>query len=387
MENMGNEFVSYIKKIVMKALLHCFWIYPAEKNKITLLNELSFTYGDSMKYIDKYIHTFYEGKYKVVFPIMDGSDLPEYPDDLVVRPGSYGYFKELLTSGTIITNAGGVSYLPKRKRQKIISTWHGGGPYKKSSTDVYNDLWYKKQSDMNSNNTDYILSTCRSFSEIEARSMGYNDKKIIPAGLPRNDILFCDHSELKAKVRKYYNIPEDYRFVLFAPTYRSKYNEFSNTDIADDYIELNIDMLLEALKTKFGCEWICGIRLHPKLADVDMSGMNAINCTSYPDMQELLCCADAVITDYSSLMWDFSFTYRPIFLYAPDIEEYERKRGFYMPASKWPYPIGHNNDEMRANILSFDEEQYVRKIKKHHLECESYETGCACEKILELIQI
>ena len=207
MENMGNEFVSYIKKIVMKALLHCFWIYPAEKNKITLLNELSFTYGDSMKYIDKYIHAFYEGKYKVVFPIMDGSDLPEYPDDLVVRPGSYGYFKELLTSGTIITNAGGVSYLPKRKRQKIISTWHGGGPYKKSSTDVYNDLWYKKQSDMNSNNTDYILSTCRSFSEIEARSMGYNDKKIIPAGLPRNDILFCDHSELKAKVRKYYNIP------------------------------------------------------------------------------------------------------------------------------------------------------------------------------------
>lgn len=383
---MGNEFISYVKKLLVKALLHYFWIYPVDKNKVTLLNELSFTYGDSMKYIDKYIHSFYKGKYKIIFPIRDGADKSEYPDDLIVQPGSYKYFKELLTSGTIITNAGGVSYLPKRKNQKIINTWHGGGPYKKSSTDVYNNHWYKKQSDMNSNNTDYILSTCRNFSEIEARSMGYDDKKIIPVGLPRNDVLFCNHSELKAKVKKYYNISEDYRFVLFAPTYRSKHNEFSNMDIAGDYIELNIDILLEVLKNRFGCNWVCGMRLHPKLANVNMNGMNVINCTSYPDMQELLCCADVVITDYSSLMWDFSFTYRPIFLYAPDIKEYEKKRGFYMSASKWPYPIAHNNDEMRDNILNFDEEQYVQKIKEHHLECESYETGHACKIIMELIK-
>lgn len=57
-----------------------------------------------------------------------------------------------------------------------------------------------------------------------------------------------------------------------------------------------------------------------------------------------------------------------------------------MSASKWPYPIAHNNDEMRDNILNFDEEQYVQKIKEHHLECESYETGHACKIIMELIK-
>ena len=84
-------------------------------------------------------------------------------------------------------------------------------------------------------------------------------------------------------------------------------------------------------------------------------------------------------------MWDYSFTYRPVFLYAPDIERYENERGFYMPVSEWPYPIAHDNDEMKNNILNFDDKSYIERVKQHHVVAGSYETGRACEKVAELI--
>ena len=381
-----KDFIAYIEKKILKILLHIFWVFPVEKGKITLLNELSYTYGDSMKYFDIYLHKKRKGKYKIVFPIKKGSIRPKYRDDIVVGPMTVKYFKEVLTSEVIVTNAGGVSYLPKRKGQKILSTWHGGGPYKKTSTDVYNNLWYRLQAKMNSDNTDLILSSCKYFSEYEAHSMGYKQDEIIPAGLPRNDVLFSNHKKVSDKVRNYYSIPEGKKLVLFAPTFRSSDNEFSDTSVAEDYIELDTDKVLEALEKKYKCDWVCGVRLHPKLADIDMNDMNVINCTSYPDMQELLCAADAVISDYSSLIWDYSFTFRPMFLYAPDIERYEKERGFYMPSKQWPYPIAHNNEEMVRNILDFDNDIYITKLKEHHVASGNYETGHACKKLLELIE-
>ena len=378
----NGEIVNYLKKRAVKAFLHVFWVFPVDKKKVFLLNELSYTYGDNLKYIDIYIRAHNEKGLKPVFAIKDGYEGPA--DDLIVRPNSLRYFRELLTSGTVITNAGGVSYIPKRKKQRIISTWHGGGPYKKTSVDVYDNYWYRKEVQMNCDNTDFILSSCRIFTEFEARSMGYPPEKCIPAGLPRNDILFGDHEEIRQKVRKYYSIPEGKKFVLYAPTFRSS-SEDSTSKKITNYIDIDIERTVNALKERFGSEWVFGIRLHPKLADVDMSGLNAVSCTAYPDMQELLCCADAVITDYSSLMWDYSFTFRPIFLYAPDIEQYEKERGFYMPASQWPYPIAHSNDEMCENILRFDEDLYKQRVKAHHLASGSYETGQACKTVTDLI--
>jgi len=380
---LDGEIIKYLKKKIIRVILHVFWIFPVKPNKIFLLNELSYTYGDSLKYIDIYLKNNCGNKYEIVFPIKSGYEKPS--ENKIVRPNSFAYFKEILSSGTIITNAGGVSYLPKRKSQKIINTWHGGGPYKKTSTDVYDNYWYRKEVKMNCDNVDCILSSCRYFTDIEAKSMGFEAEKCIPAGLPRNDIIFMDHQDIVNKVRNFYSIPEGTKFILYAPTFRSSSNR-STSNIVSNYIDLDIDMLLSSLREKYKCDWVCGIRLHPKLSDMDMSALNVLNCTAYADMQELLCCADAVITDYSSLMWDYSFTYRPVFIYAPDIEKYEKERGFYMPVSEWPYPVAHNNEELKNKIIEFDDDQYKEKVKEHHRVSGSYETGNACAKIAELIE-
>lgn len=382
---LNMEFLNYMKKVTIKGVLHIFWVFPVDKKKITLLNELSYTYGDSLKYLDLYIRKHLPGRYNIVFPIKNGALGPDN-DAIIVRPNTLKYFYHVLTSGTIITNAGGVSFLPKRKGQKIISTWHGGGPYKKTTTDVYDNVWFKKGIKMNADNTDFILSSCKYFTELEAKSMGYPSDRCIPAGLPRNDILFENHDEIKKKVRDYYAIPKEKKFVLYAPTFRSDGNK-STSKIISNYIDIDIDKVIHTLEKRFGCEWSMGIRLHPKLKDVGMSGINAINCTTYPDMQELLYCADTIISDYSSLIWDYSLTFKPCFLYAPDIEEYERERGFYMPVARWPYPIAHNNEELLDNIIRFDSVEYKNKVIKHHDESGSYEKGNACKTLMALVEI
>lgn len=378
-----SEMFHFLIKIFIKGVLQLFRIFPVDGKKIFLLNELSYTYGDSMKYIDQYLRADAKNDYEIVFAIKEGCEEPE--GIKITRPLTFGYFKELISSGTIITNCGGVSYLPKRKRQKIINTWHGGGPYKKTGTDVYSNFWYKIEIKMNASNTDYILSSCRNFTEVEAKSMGFGREKCVPAGLPRNAILFGEHNEVVKKVRDYYSIEEGKKFILYAPTYRSSSDRSTSQKIVNR-IDLDVDRVLGALREKYGCEWVCGIRLHPMIHDVDTGSINAINCSSYPDMQELLCCADAVIADYSSLIWDYSFTYRPIFLYAPDIDQYENERGFYMPVSEWPYPLARSNGELETNILQFDEEEYRARVREHHVAAESYETGRACEIVAGLIK-
>ena len=127
------------------------------------------------------------------------------------------------------------------------------------------------------------------------------------------------------------------------------------------------------------------MRLHPRIGVKEFEDKTIINCTKYSDMQELLYACDAVITDYSSLMWDYSLTKKPCFLYAPDIDDYEKERGFYVPVSEWPFPISRTNEELINIINSFDETQYISAVEEHHRKMGSYEDGSASFRVMELI--
>lgn len=375
-------FLHYFTKVLIKILLHIFWIFPIRKKRITLLNRLSFTYGDNLKYICEFIHSHYAQMYQIVFPVKTGEQVP-YADILTCKPFSFKYFRYLLSSSVIITNSVGVAYLPIRKGQIVINTWHGGGPYKKTGLAVYNNFWMRLENKMNDSVTAYMLSSCEYFTKYEAPALGIKADKCVPSGMPRNDVFFQTNLNLRHKVCSLLNLTDSEKIVLYAPTYRGsewcgKKNVFKS--------DVDYERLLRVLERTFGQKWRFALRLHPGLKDVQIEDSSILNVTSYPDMQELLYAADAVITDYSSLMWDFSLTGRPCFLYAPDIDEYEHTRGFYMPSSQWPYPIAHNNDELERNIAEFDLADYQKAVKQHHVDCGSYEQGNACETIMKLIE-
>ena len=110
-----------------------------------------------------------------------------------------------------------------------------------------------------------------------------------------------------------------------------------------------------------------------------------INASQYPDIQELLCAADILITDYSSCIWDFSFTFKPCFIYAPDLKKYQDEQGFYTPIEDWPFPLAKTNQQLMENIIVFDDEKYKQAVKKHHADLGSYETGTACEQFCRAV--
>lgn len=110
-----------------------------------------------------------------------------------------------------------------------------------------------------------------------------------------------------------------------------------------------------------------------------------VDVSDYPDMQELICCSDLLITDYSSTMWDFALLGRPCYLFVPDREEYEKDLGFYTPIEEWPGIICNNADELLAKISNLDFD-YSRQIAEQYLQkSESYETGHAAEAIANVI--
>jgi CDP-glycerol glycerophosphotransferase len=127
--------------------------------------------------------------------------------------------------------------------------------------------------------------------------------------------------------------------------------------------------------------------MHYYLADKAMASQAPFlrNATDYPDMQDLLQCADVLLTDYSSCMWDFSLMHKPCFLYARDIAEYRGERDFYTPIESWPFPLASDNDALERVIAEFDETAYGAAVDRHHAELGSAESGTAAQQCTDRI--
>ena len=380
------ELIKYLIKRVISAVLHIFWLFPVNRSKVFFVNDHSYTFSDNLKYLALYMLDHY-AEYDLYFSLKN-------PDELKgsrIRPVrflSIQHFYHAATCGVFLTNNGGTAYLPFRRSQLVINTWHGGGPYKVTGIDVIDDRWYKKDTKYNTDKIDYILSSCRVCAEREfMHGMYYRPEQCIGTGSPRLDHII-NHKEsgaVKERIHQHFGIPEDRKILLYAPTFRGAFSDY-NGALSDEGLEINRVRTIEALKKRFGGEWVFAIRLHPRLKDVQIKDQSIINCSFYPDVQELLAATDVLITDYSSIMWDFSFTKRPVFLFATDLNDYEVKRGFLIPPEKWPYPIAATNDEMERNILDYDQEQYLTRLQEHYEACGSYEQGIACSSIMKIIK-
>ena len=117
-----------------------------------------------------------------------------------------------------------------------------------------------------------------------------------------------------------------------------------------------------------------------------MPSKNVIDCSSYPDIQELLVSAECAITDYSSCIFDYLLTYNPAFIYARDLDEFDEERGFYYPFSTTPLSVARNNDELVANIFAFDVDSYRQKVKNFIESKGCIDDGNSSKRVVELIK-
>ena len=295
----------------------------------------------------------------------------------VLKAGSWEAIKYALTARVVCVNTYYKPTLPRRKGQVQLRTWHGGGAYKKVAGMEQMGLIKRLSVKQQLSGATLYISSSRAFTNQTIReSFGYKGE-VMEIGMPRNDLLIGGMSEEeKDKVRSEIGLEQGVKLALYAPTYRN--------DLKADEHGLDIERLIKALKTRFGGEWTIAYRGHVFVND----GVDKLkDLSEYPDMQPLLAVADVLVTDYSSSMWDMSLTFKPVFLYCPDLSAYDRQRGFYTDISTWPYPLAVGNDALESNILNFDGDEYKRDIKRHHDELGSCESGnasaIAAERILK----
>ncbi len=361
-------------KRIIRGLLHLFYIFPVNRKKIFLTSFDGTKYGFDSKAMVQYIEKKYPGQYRLIWGTKtsgtletDGWESLEF-----VKIKSLRGIYHIMTSGAFIYNINPPSYIPYRKSQKLINTWHGFA-YKKVGR--FAPHFDERQF----NDTTCFLSHGSEYSrQVIKDSMMYKGV-ILECGVPRNDIFFSAEAEKAAeKIRRYYGVAEDEHLVLFAPTFRNM----------DSYTDGGLDVsgLLHALAERFGGSWRFLYRLHPMIISKhSVSYPDGIDVSAWPDMQELLCAADVLVTDYSSSMWDFSLQRKPVIAFASDIDEYEQNRGLYHSFSEWPFLCCRTNEEIYEAVRSYDAENYIHRISSYFTGTGCADHGHACEKVMDVI--
>mgnify|MGYP000915936336 CR=1 FL=1 len=275
-------------------------------------------------------------------------------------------------------------YFLKKKKQYYVQTWHNYLAFKAIEKEAENmlDKSYLRSAKSDSKKMNLLLSSSKFTTEQYKNYFWYNGE-ILEKGTPRNDILFKDHQniELEMKIKKELDL-EDKKIVLYAPTFRN------NKDIS--FYTMESEKLLDVFNEKFGKEWILLYRLHPNLINQANNlniGNNALNLSTYNDMQHLLLIADVLITDFSSSTFDYMFTTKPCFLYLKDLDSYLRnERSLTIDLNKLPFPIANTFEELIENIHQFDSKIYSERIKEFNIYIGNYENGNACKELIKVIK-
>lgn len=372
------ETLQYNIKLLCCLLLKILYIFPIKNNRIIFESYSGKSYSCNPKYIYKAISKKYPEEHEAIWVInKKTSDLNH---TVCVKRNSLKYCYYMLTSKVIVVNWGVNAFLPYRKNQLVINTWHGGGAYKKMGTDVTLSQIEKKRILQDGKKTDIVISSNRRFSIAFSHAYGLSINKLWEIGMPRNDVLISYNLYDKEKILKRLGFNSKQKLVLYAPTFRGHISKAHSMNTTIDQKKC-----LDSLKKRFHGEWVFGIRTHYIYNSHKITLSETIDLSNYPDMQELLIAADVLITDYSSCMWDFSLTEKPCFIYATDSDQYINERDFYTPISSWPFPIAKNNEELIDNILNYNKQTYNERVKKHHNQLGICESGHASELVADTI--
>jgi CDP-glycerol glycerophosphotransferase len=229
-----------------------------------------------------------------------------------------------------------------------VQTWHGT-PLKRIHRDV---LWAPEgrldRLDEDVAKWDMLVSP-NTESTPRLRSGFRYDGEILEIGYPRNDVLCsADRDAMRQRVRTELGVPSHATVVLYAPTWRDdeKFQEGS------PQVELGLDV--PALVASLGPDHWLLVRTHPLMTGRTVSSgtPQVIDTAYYPDVRDLYLAADVLVTDYSSTMFDFAVTGRPVVLYTYDLERFrDEVRGFYFDlADAAPGPIVRTAEELSAAL-------------------------------------
>lgn len=316
------------------------------------------------------------------------------PQTILVEYKSEKYYEYYAKAKYWITNWRVPLYITKKPDQILIETWHGT-PLKKIGLDQNiqsNPLFsLRKSHKMYMNDAkryDYFVSPSAFCTRVFATAFGldklHREDILIETGYPRNDFLLNYTQEDAQRIKTDLKIPKDKKVILYAPTWRDNQHtlEMGNT--------LDIEKHFFRFLDQIGEEYVVIVRLHYLIASkVDLSAYQGrvFNFSSLDDINQLYVISDILITDYSSVFFDYANLHRPVLFYMYDLEEYSTQvREFYIDLEELPGPILKTQEELLDAVSDIEniEKEYREKYQKF---CDVYnylDDGMASKRVAEL---
>lgn len=275
----------------------------------------------------------------------------------------------------------------KRPGTVYVQTWHGT-PLKRIHRDAIDtEPAVMDRIDEEIARWDHLVTPGGVGTELLRSAFRFRGE-VLETGYPRNDVLTGpDAAAVRERVRRQLGIDEGATAVLYAPTWRD--DQRDDPALAGRAVPLGLDV--DALADRLGPQACLLLRLHYFVSDRGPGtvGDTVRDVSSYPDIAELYLAADVLVTDYSSVMFDFVATGKPVLLFAYDLEDYrDRLRGFYLDLEvEAPGPVLRTQDELAValadlpHVVESSTDRYARFRQRY---C-PLDDGHATERVLDRI--
>lgn len=355
---------------------------PIDQGKVLFLDSKEAKLPDSFKVLYEYLETAYTFDLDFVSLGQHRVHMLRYYLNCIE------FAKKAATASYIVLNDASdvVSCFPLRSQTKVAQLWHGCGAFKKwgmstadllfggTRKDILRHPFYRNLSLVTVSSPEVIWAYA------EAMVLEDRQEIIKPLGVSRTDIFFDDEFLKDARSHVESLIPETIgkKIVLYAPTFRGRVAAAEGPDQLD----------IAGFKQVLGDRYVLLIKHHPFVKKLPCMPEGcedfAFDVSGDLPIDELLCVADVCISDYSSLVFEYSLFLRPVLFFAYDLEEYGDWRGFYYDYDELtPGPVLRDNQAMIDYILSLDDGFDCSQIEafrdKFMSACGGHSTKRICE--------
>lgn len=295
-----------------------------------------------------------------------------------VQMNSKEYFKVISTAKYLINDNTFLPFFIKKEGQIYLNTWHGT-PLKSLGKKIRNDFHNIGNAQKNFIVSDYLLfpnEYTRDHMLEDYMTRNLSNNKILLEGYPRNTAFF--DSKLRDEIKDKYKLREK-QIIAYMPTWRGTLGK-QNTSIQ----EMNLEYIFEEMEERLSDNQIFYVNLHPiERAKVDFSKYSKVK--PFPveyETYEFLNTADILVTDYSSVFFDFLNTDKKIILYTYDRDSYLEDRGLYMQLEELPFPIVDRIKDLIKEINTkkeYDDSDIKEKFCKYD---KADSTNRICERVI-----
>lgn len=286
-----------------------------------------------------------------------------------VRFDSLKYFITALRAKYWVTDVNIERSLKFKKKNTVyLNTWHGV-TLKTIGNDDVNSGRYDYS------NIDYLCVSGEHDKRVYRTALNAGEKSFLECGMPRNDSLFTTNESDREKIRNKLGITQGKKVILYAPTWRDSVNHGESFDL---HIPADFSYWHEVL----GDEYILFFRAHDrttKLLDIQFNEFIR-DYASYEPLNDLLIACDILITDYSSIVFDYSILKKPFICFGYDYEKYVRERGTYFDAEAvYPGGVLRTQEEVLNKILTLDATREAAKMDELSKKFMEYSHGNAAK--------